>query len=102
MNSKRPTFHSPLLIYNSVHPIKDVYRLSSKFLHYMKPYTSYNNTHNHIPISAVAFKPVGSIQLLTATQEALIYIGKVQNYFFFTPFQGINTIKVLAVYFAVK
>lgn len=52
-----------------------------KFLGYLKPYT-YNNTHNHTPISARAFKLVGSIHLLTATQEALIYMGKVQNYFF--------------------
>lgn len=50
----------------------------------MERYT-YSNTYNHTPMSAVAFKLVGSIHLLTATQEALIYMGKVQNYFFLLP-----------------
>lgn len=48
----------------------------------MEPYT-YSNTHYRTPISAIAFKIVGRIHLLTATQEALIYM--VQNYFFLLP-----------------
>lgn len=72
------------------------------FWSYIKPYT-YNNTHNHKPISAIALKLLGNIHLLTANYSggSNLY-GESPKLFHFTLSPNINTLKILAVCFAIK